>query len=40
MVEKLNNVIFFNDDIDIDDIESGITPSFTDDVRLVTIDLN
>ena len=38
--EKLDNVIFFNDYIDLDDMDSDIVTSFSDGMSLVTIDLN
>ena len=39
MLEELDNVIFSNDDINIDDIYSDIVTFFSDDMGLVTIDL-
>ena len=42
MLEKRDNVIFFNDDKDFDEIDSvdDIVTFFSDGVVLVTIDLN
>ena len=40
MLEKLDNVIFSNDDINLDDIDSDIVTFFSDNMGLVTIDLN
>ena len=39
MLEELDNVIFSNDDINIDDIDSDIVTFFSDDMGLVTIGL-
>ena len=40
MLEKLDNVEFYNDDIDLDDIDSNNVTFFSDGIRLFTIDLN
>ena len=40
MLEKLNNVVFSNDDIDLDDIDSDIVNFFSESMGLVTIDLH
>ena len=39
MLEEPDNVIFSNDDINIDDIDSDIVTFFSDDMGLVTIGL-
>ena len=40
MLEKLNNIVFSNNDVDLDDIDSDIDTLFSDDMGLVNIDLN
>ena len=40
MLENLDNVVFSNDEIDLDDIDSDIVTFFIDGMGLVTIDLN
>ena len=40
MLENLDNVVFSNDEIDLDDIDSDIVTFFSDGMGLVTIDLN
>ena len=40
MFENLDNVVFFNDDIELDDIHSDTLTFFSDEMDLVTIDLN
>ena len=40
MFEKLDNFVLSNDDIDFDDAKSDIVTFFSDDVILVTKDLN
>ena len=40
MLENLDNVLFSNDEIDLDDIDSDIVTFFSDGMGLVTIDLN
>lgn len=40
MLDKLDNVVFFNDGIGLDDIDSDFVPLFSDDMELNTIDLN
>ena len=40
MLEKLANVVFSNDDIDLGDIDSDIVTIFSDSMGLVTIDPN
>ena len=37
MLEKLNNFVFSNDDIDFDDIDSRTVTFFSQDMSLVTI---
>lgn len=40
MFKKLNDVAFSNDDIQLDDIDSDLVIFFSDDIRLITTDLN
>ena len=40
MFKKLNDVTFSNDDIQLDDIDSDLVIFFSDDIRLITTDLN
>ena len=40
MLDKLDNVVFFNGGIGLDDIDSDFVPFFSDDMDLNTIDLN
>ena len=40
MFEKLDNFVLSNDNIDLDDTKSGIVTFFSDDLILVTKDLN
>ena len=40
MLEKRDNVVFFNGDIDLDDIDSDIVTFFSDGMSLATIDLD
>ena len=40
MLEKLDNVAFSNDDIDLDDRDSDIVTSLNDSMELNTIDLD
>ena len=40
VLEKLDNVVFSNDDIYLDDIDSDIVTFFSDGMGLVTIDFN
>ena len=40
MLEKLNNIVFSNNDVDLDDIDSDIDTFFSDNMGLVNIDLN
>ena len=40
MFEKLDNFVLPNDNIDLDDTKSGIVTFFSDDLILVTKDLN
>ena len=40
MLDKLDNVVFFNGGIGLDDIDSDFVPFFSDDMDLNTINLN
>ena len=40
MLKKLDNVVFSNDDIYLDDIDSDIVTFFSDVMGLVTTDFN
>ena len=40
MLKKSDNVIFSNDDMSLDDIDSNIVTFFSDSIGLNTIDLN
>ena len=40
ILEKVDNLVFCNDDIDFDDIDPDIVTLFNDDMGLATIDLN
>ena len=40
MLEKLDNVAFSNDDIDLDDRDSDIVTSLNDSMELNTVDLD
>ena len=40
MFKKFNNVVLSNDDIQLDDIDSDLVIFFSDDIGLITTDLN
>ena len=40
ILEKINNLLFSNDDVDLGDIDSDIVTFFSHDMGLVTTDLN
>ena len=40
MLEKSDDVVFYNDDIDLDDIDSDSVTFSSDDLNLITKDLN
>ena len=40
MFKKFNDVAFSNDDIQLDDIDSELVIFFSDDIGLITTDLN
>ena len=40
MLEKLDNAVFFTDDVELDDIDSNIVTFFSDGMGLNTIDFN
>ena len=40
MLEKLDNAVFFTDDVELDDIDSNIVAFFSDGMGLNTINFN